>query len=102
MLLPLDDEDLRWLLEKWRSEAAETATRKRKLDEFMDRVKKAREPFFKKQGEYLQKKRRKDRDAFLTADERDQIWDPFRKVFRQIVDDVFRNTPNNNCVQSKE
>lgn len=102
MYLPLDDEDLRWLLEKWRSEAAKTAARKRKLDELMDRLKKAREPFFKKQEEYLQKKRMKDRGAFLTADERDQIWDPFRKEFHQIVDDVFRSTPKNNSIESKE
>ena len=83
------EDELRKLFEKWASEAEELAAKKARFDEYMERIKEAKIPFIKKQKELLEKKREKNENADLSAEERIELWYPFHKVCRKITEEIY-------------
>jgi len=83
------EEDLSKLFEAWASEAEEYAAKKDRFDEYMRRLKQAKIPFGKKQEELLKQKRKKDKNAHLTVEEREEIWVSFWKVCRKIKNEIY-------------
>lgn len=84
-----NEEDLEWLFEKWASEAENYAEKKDKFKKYMNRLKEAKIPFMKKQDDLLKRKRERDESAYLTAEERDEIWRPFREVRQRIEKEIY-------------
>jgi hypothetical protein len=89
MFYCFDEEDLIWFFREWRKEAEEITAKMAKLDEFEKKLKEAKKPFIREQKEFLEQKRKTDRKASLTVEERDKIWKPFRGVSRKIAVEVF-------------
>ena len=89
MVIHFNEEDLAWLFEKWASKAEEYAVKKAKFEEYRKRLKEAEIPFKKKEEELLKQKREKDKRAYLTADEKDEIWYPFPEVRRRIEKEIY-------------
>jgi hypothetical protein len=89
MFLCFNEKELASLFEKWASEAEEYRVKKAKFEEYKKRVKEAAIPFIKKQDELLEQKRKRDKKAMLTAEDRDKIWRSFPKIHRKIIDEVF-------------
>ncbi|MCK4385135.1 MAG: hypothetical protein KAW52_02610 [candidate division Zixibacteria bacterium] len=89
MLLFFTEEDLALLFEKWASEAEGWEVKKAKFEKYRKELKKAEIPFIKKEEELLKKKKETDKSAYLTADERDEIWRPFQEIHRRIVNEIY-------------
>lgn len=85
----LSEEDLERLFEKWASEAENYAEKKAKFEKYMNRLKEAEVPFMKKQDDLLKRKRERNESAYLTAEERDEIWRPFRGVRQRIEKEIY-------------
>ncbi len=78
----------RWF-ERWTAETQGLASKKAKFDKYTRKLDAAKVPFRKQEAELLTEKRKRDKDAILTADERDAIWHPFREIRRRIEDEVY-------------
>ncbi|MGB8658156.1 MAG: hypothetical protein WCE90_10295 [Candidatus Zixiibacteriota bacterium] len=89
MYLPIDGDDWEHLFEKWASDAEKYELKKAKFEEFKKRLKEAEAPFIEKQKKLFEQKRKRDKKAILTIEERDNIWRPYHKIYRKIVDEVF-------------
>jgi len=89
MYLPIDGDDLEYLFREWTSEAEEYTIKKTKFEEFRKQLKEAEVPFVEKENKLLEQKRKKDKKAIVTGEEKYRIWEPFNKIYRKIFDEVF-------------
>jgi hypothetical protein len=90
-----DDEvkELRRWFARWADEAQGFASKKARFDAYMQKLDAAKGPFRKREAELLAEKRKRDKDATLTADEREAIWRPFGDISRRIEEEVYGDNP---------
>jgi hypothetical protein len=84
-----DDAEWQKLFEEWSSEAEEYAVKKRKFDQFIQHLEKAKEPFRKKEQDLRRAKRERGESDELSAEERCQIWQGFDEIQRRIIDEIY-------------
>ncbi len=84
-----NEKELNRLFKKWDIESIEYAEKKARFDKYMKRLAEASIPFLKREERMLEEKRKKDKNAYLTFEELEEIWRPFRKIRRKIEDEIF-------------
>jgi len=82
-------EDELWdIIQQFMKEAKDIKRAHKRYKEFVDRIEKAKKPFFKKQQEVIEKRKEKGENPTPTLEELEEIWREFSTKRREIEEEL--------------
>jgi len=89
MLDFFDNDEWKKFREKCAFDAKDDAEKKKKFDRFMQRLKKEKEPFKKREQTLRAEKRERGESDELTTEELNQIWQGFGDIQKKTVEEIY-------------